>query len=94
MIKPAMSKTPGIIWPAFESQFKCQESYKNFLQNREYRITAFGTEIRGEEKKEVWWITPIDDEEQETFTIIKTTINALFDRRILINTPTEPCTEY
>ena len=94
MNKPQHSKIPGVIWPAFESQFKCQETYKKFIQNREYRISGFGTETRGEEKKEVWWITPMDDEEQAEFTIIKKTINALFDRRVLIQTTGETCTEF
>jgi len=94
MHKPKQSKIPGVIWPAFESQFKCQDSYKNFIQNQEYKITAFGTEPRGGEKKEVWWITPMDDEEQETFTIIKSTINTLYDRGVLIETQGETCTEF
>ena len=51
MHKPKQSKIPRVIWPAMNSQFKCRDSYKNFIQNREYKITAFGTEARGGEKK-------------------------------------------
>ena len=94
MHRSRKSKIPGVIWPAMNSQFKCRDSYKNFIQNREYKITAFGTEARGGEKKKVWWITPMDDEEQETFTIIKSTINTLYDRGILIEKQRETCTEF
>jgi hypothetical protein len=85
MNKPQHSKIPGVIWPAFESQFKCQETTGPFIQNYEYKITAFGTDWRNGERKEVWWIQEIKDDEAKEFTVIKTTVNALFDRRILIN---------
>ena len=77
MIKP---KTKGIP-PCFKSKFKCIDTYKKFIAGQSYEITGFGTDIRGDKKVEVWFITPLGSKKE--FSVIKTTINALVDARVL-----------
>jgi hypothetical protein len=77
MIKP---KTKGI-HPCFKSKFKCIDTYKKFIAGQSYEITGFGNDIRGYKKVEVWYVTPLGSKEE--FSVIKTTINALVDARVL-----------
>ena len=66
---------------AFRDKFKCLDTYKKFIAGQSYEITGFGTDIRGDKKVEVWFITPLGSKKE--FSVIKTTINALVDARVL-----------
>lgn len=80
-----MARTLEPIYPVFENEVKCIDTYKNFIQGLSYKITAFGTEKREDKKVEVWWVNCTDEnEDQEEFTIIKSSMNALIDRKIIV----------
>ena len=70
------------VYPCFQSTFKCIDTFNKFTQGTSYEITGYGTDKRGGEKVSVWYITSLDFEEEE-FTIIKTTLNKLIDKRII-----------
>ncbi len=77
MIKPETNEV------ALQDQFECVETYKSFIAQCEYQISGFGTDWRGDEKVDVWYVKCLNDENQEEFTILKPTINALFKIKTL-----------
>lgn len=70
------------IYPCYQSDFKCIDTYKKFTQGTIYKITGFGNEKRDGKKVDVWWIKPILHDDDE-FSVIKTTVNRLIDKQII-----------
>lgn len=67
---------------AFGYKFKCKETFKKFIINSEYEVYGFGKDRRGDEKVDVWYIRCISNE-QESFSILKPSINKLFQHNVL-----------
>ena len=70
------------VYPSFQSEFKCVDTYKDFTQGVSYEITGFGTDFRKGKKVSVWFITALNFDEEE-FNVIKTTVNKLIDKGII-----------
>ena len=73
---------------AFKDSFKCTETFNYLISGCIYQIDGFGTDNRiidgKKEKVDVWYIKCLNDEDQEEFTIIKTTLNKLYKRKMII----------
>ena len=70
---------------AFQDQFRCVQTFAKFVASCDYQISGFGTDWRGDKKVDVWYVKCLNDEDQEEFTVIKTTVNELFKRKTLIH---------
>jgi hypothetical protein len=73
-----------MIHPVFQDKIKCVDTFKMLTAGFTYIINGFGTDKREGKNVDVWYIKCLDDESPE-FTVVKTTFNILFDRKIIID---------
>ncbi len=76
-----MKKRKGV-HPVFKSKIKCIDTYKGFVGGVSYEITGFGKRNIEGKNIDIWFIKALNND-QEEFSVIKTTVNVLVDNGIL-----------